>query len=706
MGPRRKVDRSRKRIQLRSPMKWSKRGKKDESEESEVDEHLPDSDALADEDDECNEDIMESPEESEDEDDESDQEAAMPPRKMAAARATKKKAAKLKRSPAPTKIAAKVSRLKDSSNNEISSDDSDKGDDNKFKNRDDDDNDDNEQSSEDEDYEPPAYDFTRNKKRQERSDRQPRKNKTADEKRRSRKATRKSFKQSYDEEESTEEEIGNRKPPARRSPRCKKPERVYKDLSNSEGSDHEEEDEYLVQRKRLSRLRTPTRPSTNDNAVLDDSDIQGNRKPSSHANVRRKKSYNGPEKSGQGESPDFTGVSRRKSSAKSDDSGSEEEDHNRSRSSPERRSVRKANRRMSELKEDEDDDAEFLPKQSCKKSADEEEFAASEEESDGSDDDDVSDQGEPESEDDIRQNLNESKNRAVGTVNDTDIGIADDSSGDDDQQRFPSPELKLRRNHPDVHDADTSDEGSISPTKHGTPQSVCKCSSEEDVITGESLPQKHICFFSPDGQSRQCFALETLRKIALSAGRPHFDKNGNKTFLQPPHFRSPMSDDLLDQIASRFGREACDLNGAYYKRDEILQNSIFSAVDEPDPYFQEQLNTYLRNIMGSRDLYCCPLCYIVAHNKAAPSKRKLKAKEKPADRYVTQKFALDPMEVLGSLDRHQFKIASMFCFRKAAQVKEHLRDEHGVKTNIIKGNDLYARFQVSESRCSQLDGSV
>lgn len=693
MGPRRKVDRSRKRIQLRSPMEWSKRGKKDESEESDAEESL-DSDALADEDDECNEDIVESPEESEDE--ESDQEVGSPPRKIAAARAMKKMAAKLKRSPTPTKTPAKLSRPEASSHDEISSGDSDNCNDNNIKNRD---QDDNEQSSED--YEPPAHDFTSHKQRRERSNRQPRKNHTPDRRRPTRKSKRKSSKKSDEDEDSSETEIGNRKPPARRSPRVKKPQLVYKDLLDSEGSEHEEEEEPSVQRNRLSLSRTPTRPSTNDKAVLADSETQGNQKPSSHKN-----SDNGLKNSSQGESPDFRGTSRKKSLTKSDDSGSEERDHIRSRSSPERRSARKANRRLSEFKEDEDDDAEFLAKKSRKKSADEEEeFVASEEGSDGSDDS-VSDQGEPEIEDDIRQDLSESENRAVGTVNDTDIGIADDSSVDDDQQRFPSPELKFRRNHPDNHDADTSDEDIISPIKHVTPQSACHCSSEEDVITGEPLPQKHICFLSPDGQSRQCFALETLRKIALSAGRPHFDKNGNKTFLQPPHFRSPMSDDLLDQIASRFGREACDLNGAYYKRDEILLDSIFSAVEEPDPYFQDQLNTYLRNVMGSRDLYCCPLCYIVAHNKAAPSKRKLKTRGNPADRYVTQKFALDPMEVLGSLDSRQFKIASMFCFRKAAQVKAHLRDDHSVKTNIIKGNDLYARFQVSESRDSRYEVSV
>ena len=74
------------------------------------------------------------------------------------------------------------------------------------------------------------------------------------------------------------------------------------------------------------------------------------------------------------------------------------------------------------------------------------------------------------------------------------------------------------------------------------------------------LPKKHVCYVSPDGQSRQCFALETLRQIALKAARLQFrvDLDGGEkvTFLQPPHFRTAMSDDLLDQIASRFGRQA------------------------------------------------------------------------------------------------------------------------------------------------------
>ena len=58
-------------------------------------------------------------------------------------------------------------------------------------------------------------------------------------------------------------------------------------------------------------------------------------------------------------------------------------------------------------------------------------------------------------------------------------------------------------------------------------------------------------------------------------------------------------------------------------------------------------------------------------------------------------FSYDPISILGSLDGEKCEIAPFFCFKKASEVKAHLRHDHEVDTRIIEGNDLYARFKVS-----------
>jgi hypothetical protein len=81
-----------------------------------------------------------------------------------------------------------------------------------------------------------------------------------------------------------------------------------------------------------------------------------------------------------------------------------------------------------------------------------------------------------------------------------------------------------------------------------------------DVITLlEELPVLDFCYLN---KSSQCFTkLKTLKHTALqSVHLVHtvtLDVLKIQNFLQPPHFQTAASsDDLLDQIALRFGRNA------------------------------------------------------------------------------------------------------------------------------------------------------
>jgi hypothetical protein len=177
-----------------------------------------------------------------------------------------------------------------------------------------------------------------------------------------------------------------------------------------------------------------------------------------------------------------------------------------------------------------------------------------------------------------------------------------------------------------------------------------------------------------------------------------------------------MSDDLLDQIASRFGRDALDLNGDYYyhRRNESSAaaaaswNDLATGISFQQTTanigmtetFRRQIDEYMRKSMGNQDVYCCPICYIVAHQRfqggndqKKTKKKKTKNRDDIARQYPTD-FAFDPMTILGYPDNDRLKIAATFCYKKVAQLKQHLREDHGVNTKQVKGNDLYERYKV------------
>jgi len=275
----------------------------------------------------------------------------------------------------------------------------------------------------------------------------------------------------------------------------------------------------------------------------------------------------------------------------------------------------------------------------------------------------------------------------------------------------PSPQLRVRsrrrrsRNAKDESFSDDEEEEEEEKKPPASPHMPC-CPSTHDAITMDELPAKHICFFPPDGQSRECFSLETLRKIALTTSHPQFRTDltggGKVTFLQPPHFRAKMSDDLLDQIASRFGRDATDPRGAYFDRqqaakiaEQLWSEPVEDRLQDRETFI-ERLERYVSNRMGSQDVYACPLCYIMAHKqlKGSLGDSSKKEKDELKRRYPTD-FVHDPMTILGYLDNDEFRIASTFCFKTAAKLKGHLRDDHSVDTKMVEGNEAYTRYKVS-----------
>ena len=319
----------------------------------------------------------------------------------------------------------------------------------------------------------------------------------------------------------------------------------------------------------------------------------------------------------------------------------------------------------------------------------------------------------------------------VVNVDDEQIGTIDDESDSDgagDEMVSPNGPIAMGRKEilpspKGIENNFAEDSKTSAGSRH---KAVCpKCPSTEDAVTLEPLTRVHVCYIAPDGKSRVCFNLETLRQIALKSSqlalRVDIDAT-RKNFLQPPAFRTPMSDDLVDQIASKFGRGALDLEGPYYTNREAKYDRKYGGEDDDYSFdsdigmeniydtfeiFHERVKNYFRNGMGSQDLYVCPICYGKIHRSlgtkpaAACNKDTDDSSDDDDTAAAIEEYdaapsdsVYDPITVLGYLDNDEMAIASQFCFKRLADVKQHLRQDHNVDIRGIQGNELYKRFRV------------
>jgi hypothetical protein len=360
------------------------------------------------------------------------------------------------------------------------------------------------------------------------------------------------------------------------------------------------------------------------------------------------------------------------------------------------------------------------------------------------------------------------RNKKSYKVTEQDLGTADEESADEDTgpsilispsknsaMPYGSPKLREKaraRRRPLVKDDESSDDDSHKQTyfqhKCAQKKSPSKlkttsidCPSKYDEITMMELPkgEPHICYVTPDNKNRHCFTLETMYRIAISKRSETsalLSSSGPLQFLQPPHFRTSISDDLLDQIASRFGRLSLVIeDSSLYKKMKARSSGNFRGDidldDDMDNFdsdgeyvgphrqgrngqnFDERFQRYIQSWMGSQDIYCCPLCYNEASRRqgnmdddeiveddASDDEGNNDQKE---DRFS---FLDDPMTILGCLDGQEFAVASTFCFRLLTGVKNHLRSIHHVDLTVIQGNDLFKRFQVRRRLIYELLHSI
>jgi len=346
-----------------------------------------------------------------------------------------------------------------------------------------------------------------------------------------------------------------------------------------------------------------------------------------------------------------------------------------------------------------------------------------EESDDGGDEDYGGDGGKKETASKDKKFRPKKKRRKLSAGSDDDEGEAGEGSDDSGEEDAPRNQRHaLLKN-------------TISPTT--LKSTHVNCPSKTDDITMTTLPKNkpHLCYIAPDGKTRHCFALDTLYRIAISSSTNDSNSAAENAlaaldakklkFLQPPHFRSPMEDDLLDQIASRFGRGALVIEkSAVYKKmmgqsvggryaasldedlDEFDEDGEYVGYDETGAQtrnFRDRFERYMQNLMGSMDVYCCPLCYNEADRRLGnggdeemweDDENSANEGEESEDHFS---FLDDPLTILGSLDAERFEVAASFCFRLLSGLKTHLKVVHGVKVSDVEGNDLYKRFQIRAS---------
>ena len=420
------------------------------------------------------------------------------------------------------------------------------------------------------------------------------------------------------------------------------------------------------------------------------------------------------------------------------------------------------------LHEDEDDE-DYNYGDSSSNASDDSDNNASDDNDDDDDDDIVPKQ---------RRNRVTAKKSPSYLESDEEIGTADEDSDDKDTapavltsptrkasngfgRRSGSPNVRARARmgrtplniHESKHhnkfsnessDDDSSNDGNKRSRTRIIKPTCITCSSTTDNITMANLPRDkpHVCYIAPDGKTRHCYTLDTLYRIAISS-KDNGSSTSNNTnlsllgdvrsqtsslqFLQPPHFRLPMEDDLLDQIASRFGRAALLIESSImYKRLKGSTTGELDDFDEDGEYiggssyasrgggssssssitrlsFHERFEKYMQSLMGSADVYCCPLCFNEADRRLGIVDDELLEdddthnNDDDDDNNVTKdrfSFMDDPLTILGSLDSDEFISASSFCFRYLTGVKAHMNTMHGVNVKDIVGNDLFKRFQI------------
>ncbi len=337
------------------------------------------------------------------------------------------------------------------------------------------------------------------------------------------------------------------------------------------------------------------------------------------------------------------------------------------------------------------------------------------------------------SEDDEASFVHEESSTSHNNLNADDfVGDVDSSESEGgDSESLPASNNQTNAKSSSSEESEEGDENEIDsvdiqrPTRQSRRRVSTKghlyprCNSTHDSITKDPFPvgSDHVCFcMGKDDNEKQCFSLETLIKTSKSLGKRHW--------LQPPHFRTKMNDEMLEQLRLKFGEHIVNFFDESWNRSKSpSKHQMYSQHRSDEEGFDSVLNAYLYSFMGSQDLYVCPICYHMAVKASvdhAQADDGGNGNESDDEDLHSQKEdygwlddldlnSADPMYTLSDLCHENDgdgdgdnEIASLqtsatFCFRHIAKLKAHLKKCHGVQDELkglSNGNDMFKRYRI------------
>ena len=200
----------------------------------------------------------------------------------------------------------------------------------------------------------------------------------------------------------------------------------------------------------------------------------------------------------------------------------------------------------------------------------------------------------------------------------------------------------------------------------------------------EDLEEIHIEWVSPDGKMKQCYNVQTLIKIAC--------KGGKNELLQPPHFRSPMSRSLKEQIEKKFPGIISKLKKSQNPNGQRLFDENDIDEETLENYFQrygDTIESVKYNWMSDiGDMYVCPLCFSYLSDL-------LDIENGTSDNDDEME---DPLEIL----THQgIEIGAVALATKQAEMRTHLSTVHKIPKKYLTKKagctDVLKRFTLRDS---------
>jgi hypothetical protein len=203
-----------------------------------------------------------------------------------------------------------------------------------------------------------------------------------------------------------------------------------------------------------------------------------------------------------------------------------------------------------------------------------------------------------------------------------------------------------------------------------------------DAVTAEPLvPNKFIEVTSPDQTLRLFYNTSTLIRIAV-------DKGG---FMQPPHFREPMSNTLRKRIEEMEGKKFhFESHNSVMPTDEAGEGNGITVLHR-HVYFDQIMDEFY--LLNPAEVYVCPICYEhYMTTRYLPAQR---ATHRTVRHLRNGKTVIDPLNVLSSmqgedpvddaddgspivLDAPWDNVLAHVVFRKATQWRTHMEKHHQV----------------------------